>query len=122
MESTLWRAIEKLEQPTPWEETGIERLNRKLDGGIGPGELMVIVARPSVGKNALALQFILHAARAGVGISLWSLKMSREQWARLAVSITSYVPMRSFRHGEVAAEQHAHIAAAAGELHPCRSI
>lgn len=42
--------------------TGIEALDEELNGGLRPGKVIVIAARPSVGKTALALQIGKHVA------------------------------------------------------------
>lgn len=47
--------------------------------GIAPGEVLTIVARPQVGKSALASQIALNAARAGERVVFYSLEMPREQ-------------------------------------------
>jgi replicative DNA helicase len=57
-------------------ETPIAKLNEYIIG-FHPGELILIGARPSVGKTALALQIAHHAARNGHGTILFSLEMGK---------------------------------------------
>jgi replicative DNA helicase len=47
--------------------------------GIAPGEVFTIVARPQVGKSALASKIALDAARAGERVAFFSLEMPRHQ-------------------------------------------
>jgi replicative DNA helicase len=61
-----------------------------LNGGFKRGHFIIIAARPSVGKTALADAIGLNAARSGKHVVVFSLEMSREEWLkRSACSIGS---------------------------------
>ncbi|HUK65665.1 MAG TPA: replicative DNA helicase [Anaeromyxobacteraceae bacterium] len=61
--------------------TGIQALDQKLLG-LQPGALIVLAARPSVGKTALALNISTHAAvKAQKRVAIFSLEMPSEQLA-----------------------------------------
>jgi len=61
--------------------TGFLDLDR-LTAGLQPADLIIIAARPSMGKTALALNIAAHAAtecEPRIGVALFSLEMSKEQ-------------------------------------------
>ncbi|PYV23888.1 MAG: replicative DNA helicase [Acidobacteria bacterium] len=58
-------------------ETGFADLDN-MTSGLQPGELIIIAARPSLGKTALALNIAAHAATQGKVVGLFSLEMSKE--------------------------------------------
>ena len=66
---------------------GLAPLDKML-GGAKPGQMILVAARPSVGKSALALQFAEHVAVSGrMPTGLFSLEMTeREQRTRLILS------------------------------------
>jgi replicative DNA helicase len=95
----LMDVMAQIESPKPWMPTGVNRLDYYLDGGLRGGEVMVLAARPRVGKSALALQMALHVAEAGHPVVIWSLEMRPEQWMRRALSALSAVPLKKVRQG-----------------------
>lgn len=52
-----------------------------LTGGLQPGEMIVVAARPSVGKTAFAMQMVEHVALEGGKALVFSLEMSRQALA-----------------------------------------
>ena len=63
----------------PGVPTGIRNLDDVIDGGFKRGNLVVIAARPSVGKTAIAIQLIRNAAKAGHKCVFFSIEMMREE-------------------------------------------
>lgn len=61
--------------------TGLYELDERLGGGVSFGEMIVIGARPSMGKTAFALQLIDAAAEQGYPSLIVSLEMQRRQIA-----------------------------------------
>ncbi len=60
--------------------TGLRDLDYKLNGGFAPSDLIILAARPSMGKTALALKMAQHAAiREKKHVGIISLEMSKEQ-------------------------------------------
>lgn len=63
---------------------GIKGLDERLDGGGRPGEVIVIGARPSMGKSALGASIGLSTAEAGEPTSFWTGEMPKQQlWTRV---------------------------------------
>lgn len=65
--------------------TGLPALDNLL-GGLHPGHLTIVAARPSVGKSALALRFARSAAEAGFGTLIFTMEMLAPEWAQRFVA------------------------------------
>ena len=90
-------------------QTGIAGFDR-LTGGIRGGKLIVIGARPGVGKTALALSMGKHVARHTGGVLVVSLEMSEEEiMARLYAS-ESGVDVQELESGKLTDESYATLA------------
>ncbi len=72
--------------------TGITELDEKT-GGIEPGELVFIAARPSMGKTELALDIIDKVSERGQGVLFFSLEMSSIQITERMVSAAGGMPV-----------------------------
>lgn len=59
--------------------TGLHDLDRFLSGGLRPGHLLIVGARPAVGKSVAASVVAHQVARRGVGVLFASLEMSRDE-------------------------------------------
>lgn len=71
---------------TPGISTGLPGLDMALGGGMWPGKVIVLAARPGVGKTSLAQQILLHAAEAGHTGLLLSQEMERTELVDRAVA------------------------------------
>ena len=67
-----------LERGTAPIQTGYVDLDRLL-GGLQRSDLIILAARPSIGKSTLALNMARNAAGSGATVGIFSLEMSREQ-------------------------------------------
>lgn len=59
--------------------TGIPEIDKALCGGLKPGKLYIVGARPSMGKSALALNWAAHQSTSGSSVAFFSLEMPREE-------------------------------------------
>lgn len=71
--------------------TGFPMLDKLTYNGFNNGNLIVLAARPSVGKTAIMLQMALAASRAGFPTIVYSLEMTNEELARRMVFSTGFV-------------------------------
>ena len=81
--------------------TGLSQLDALL-GGLQPSDLIILAARPSVGKTSMALNIAQHAAvREGKKVAVFSLEMSREQLALRLLSAETGINPRPLQTGFV---------------------
>ena len=71
--------------------TGFPSLDRCLWGGWGRGQLIILAARPSVGKTAVMLQFAKAAARNGRQTLIFTLEMTEQELGRRLLLSTGLV-------------------------------
>lgn len=85
-------------------ETGFEDLDR-LTTGFHKSDLVILAARPAMGKTAMALNAIWHAAgEKKMPVAIFSLEMSKEQLVQRLISQTTRIPAQALRSGNVKAE------------------
>ena len=85
--------------------------------GFQPGEMIVLAARPSIGKSSLALNMTEHiAADLGKGVILFSLEMSKQQIAQNMLCSRARVNGHQLRKGMLSERQLADLSLAAGAL------
>ncbi|MCI9546740.1 MAG: replicative DNA helicase [Lachnospiraceae bacterium] len=81
--------------------TGFVDLDYKTSG-FQPSDLILIAARPSMGKTAFALNIARHMAfKNGVTAAIFSLEMSKEQLVNRMLSMESRVDSQSLRTGDL---------------------
>lgn len=96
-----WDRIEKLssgEKSLRGVSTGFPELDSKLSG-LHPSDLIILAARPSVGKTSLALDIARNAAKQDVPVGFFSLEMSSEQLIDRMLSAESGVDSWKIRTG-----------------------
>ena len=85
--------------------------------GLNKGELIIIAARPGMGKTSIALNIALHAAmNEKKTVAIFSLEMSREQLVTRLLSRAALVPSKNLLTGRLSEQQWKDIATAAQAL------
>ena len=82
-----------------------------------PGQLIIVAARPGIGKSAAAVQMALHAARQGNHVVLYSLEMGIEETIGRILAAESQVNLHAARCGyKLTPEDRRKLKEAAAEL------
>jgi len=96
-------------------DTGFKNLNDKTSG-FGKGDLVIIAARPAMGKTALVLNMALKAIERNEGVAFFSLEMPAEQLMLRLLSAKTSIPLQALRVGDLRDEQWSQLSAATSEL------
>jgi replicative DNA helicase len=72
-----------------------------ITGGWQKSDLVILAARPSVGKTALATSMALSAAISGKKVAIFSIEMSAEQVGSRLLSSASGIPLAAIRNGGI---------------------
>lgn len=80
--------------------TGLIDVDKKI-GGFRPGDLIVLAARPGVGKTSLALNMAVNAAEKGVKVAFFSLEMSTSQLVQRIISSKAGVDLSIIKDARV---------------------
>src|ERR687887_1003742 len=122
LEELLHREIDKLEElsrrdvgltGTPSGFTDLDNLT----GGFQPGNLIVVAARPSMGKSSLATNFAENAAVGhGRPVALFSLEMSETELAHRFIASQAKVSSDELRKGRVKGDRWPKVLKAADKL------
>ena len=96
--------------------SGFSRLDQ-YTAGFQPGELVIVAARPSMGKTSLCLNIAMHAAKiAGKSVAVFSLEMSNEQLVQRLLSSEAKIDAQRLRNGSIRDEEWGEITRAMGVL------
>ncbi len=96
--------------------TGFEDLNT-ISSGLQPSELIIVAARPSMGKTTLALNMAHHiAVKEGKPAAFFSLEMSREQLAQRMLCAEARIDAHKMRRGFLSQEEWQKLTRAVGPL------
>ncbi len=89
-------------------DTGFKVLN-KMTTGFNAGDLVILAARPSMGKTALALNVVYQAVQNNSGVAFFSLEMPVEQLMLRLLSIDSGIELQKVRTGSLSDNEYSRI-------------
>lgn len=95
--------------------TGFRDLD-ELTGGLQNGNLIIVAARPSMGKSALVTNIAENAALAGFPVALFSLEMSKTELAQRFISSQAKIDGDALRKGKIKKDRWPAVMRAAEEL------
>ncbi len=100
----------------PGLSTGLGDVDAAISG-LNNSDLILLAARPGMGKTSMALNILLHAGKySGKSVVFFSLEMSREQLAMRLISNESFVDNKKLVTGNLSEDDWVKIAAAAAAL------
>ena len=91
--------VEPLSESTGPVISGYGELDELFGGGMQRSDLVILGARPSLGKSTLALNMSLNAAKAGASAGVFSLEMSSEQLAMRILASEAGIDTHRLRLG-----------------------
>lgn len=116
----LSKTIRELDSNNWRPQDGIKSGFRRLDSltlGFHPGELIIIAARPSMGKTSLALNIAKHMAiMEDVPVAFYSLEMSSDNIAKNLLCMHGRIDSQKFRSGTLTQEDRKELGLHIGEL------
>ncbi len=122
LKELIWPTMERIEQlqgghgAVTGVASGFVDLDR-MTAGFQKGDLVIIAARPSMGKTSLVLNCVQHAAiEHQVGVGLFSLEMSKEALVQRLLCSEGLVDAQRLRRGALRDDDYPKLARAAGLL------
>lgn len=91
-------------QAIPGWPTGIPTLDKRLNGGLRPGKVYILAARPGIGKSSLSAQLLIRQAKDGRPGLMLSQEMPVEELADRAVSNMGGIDYGSIQTGKLSDE------------------
>lgn len=81
-------------------QTGFSDVDRIM-GGMQNSDMIILAARPSIGKTSLAVGIAHNVARSGIPVAVFSLEMSREQVTNRIVAAQMGIDTQRLRNGDL---------------------
>ena len=107
--------IELGEQDIVGLDTGFKKLNEMIKG-FKNGDLIIVAARPGMGKTTLCLNFMSQVLKSGTGVVFFSLEMPAEQIMMRILSSKTSIPLQDIMTGKIDDEAMARLSDACGEF------
>ena len=106
----------------PGMSTGLRDLDRAISG-LNKSDLILLAARPGMGKTSMALNILLEAGKkSGKTVAFFSLEMSREQLALRLISGECFVDNKKLVTGKLTEEDWEKVAVAADSLNKSKIL
>ena len=117
LESVLHEVFEMIEnRGQRGLETGFFDMDDMLNG-LQNGEMIIVAARPSMGKTALAMNLVEGiAAERNMACAIFSLEMSKQQLAQRMLCSRGKIDSHKLRRGMLQSHEYAHLANVVGQL------
>ncbi|HEX4053414.1 MAG TPA: replicative DNA helicase [Tepidisphaeraceae bacterium] len=117
MEKVLHEVFEMIEnRGQRGVETGFHEMDDMLNG-LQKGEMIIVAARPSMGKTALAMNMVEHiAADLRMPCAIFSLEMSKQQLAQRMLCSRGEIDAHKLRKGMLNSQEYTKLATVVGEL------
>ncbi len=96
-------------------DTGFGQIN-DLTAGFGKGDLIIIAARPAMGKTAFTLNLAQNILDDGLGVAIFSLEMPAEQLMLRMLSAKTSIPLQKLRVGDLDDDQWSRLTSASDEM------
>lgn len=95
--------------------TGFAALDARTDG-LQRGDLIILAARPSMGKTTLAMNIVEHNILAGNAVMVFSMEMTHAQLTKRSIASIGEIPFSEVRTGKLQSENWAKLSAAVSLL------
>ena len=119
LHSILNKIVKEMEEndgrPLSGVLTGFSELD-ELTGGLQPGDFIIIAARPSMGKSAIALNMIEEIGIRGEAVCMFSLEMSKRHLVERLLSGRSGLDLQRMRRMMLGSDDWSQLHAACGDL------
>jgi replicative DNA helicase len=109
-------ALQQHTQSVAGVPTGLNDLDRLL-GGMGRSDLLILAARPAIGKSSLSLSIAYNVAvRAKKGVAVFSLEMGKQQLLQRLIAMDAGIDQQRLRTGWIEDDEWERIMAATDRL------
>ncbi len=121
LKEMLWDAMERIESlhqggvSITGVPSGFPDLDN-LTSGFQKSELVIVAARPSMGKTAFCLNIASNAAQQGRGVAIFSLEMSKDALVQRLLCSAAGIDSQAVRQGRIKESDYSRIARATGIL------